>query len=99
MIQQCVARRAASSVFATRLKNAENRQVRLSEEPTFGTLPGYERATNRSDVLLLREIPQMCRADSRDTGSFGFGEESLTELDRGHNGFLLIRGQGRWGEK
>jgi hypothetical protein len=76
-------------VFAARVKNGQNHQVRVREEPLFGFRScGLGCARKSSQVAVSREASEMVQADPGQVRDFFFREEFLARLDSDH--FVLL---------
>jgi len=64
------------------MKDRRDRQVRIREQQFLG--PAAGRRSHRSEMLVLRQTPQVLAADASQTGDFFFGEELLARLNPNH---------------
>jgi hypothetical protein len=73
-------------VIATRVKNRQNHQVGIGEQPFFGFGTGGFRGTGDSaEMLISRDAPKMVQAYAREGRYFGIGEDLLARLDAYHS--------------
>jgi hypothetical protein len=73
-------------VIATRVKNRQNHQVGIGEQPFFGFGTGRFRGTGDSaEMLISRDAPKMVQAYAREGRYFGIGEDLLARLDAYHS--------------
>jgi len=70
-------------MLATRVKNSQDHQVGIGEQPFFGLCPSGLRSTsNETEVLAAREALEVIQTDSREPGDFIRGEQLLAGFDR-----------------
>jgi hypothetical protein len=73
-------------VIATRVKNRQNHQVGIGEQPFFGFGTGRFRGTGDcAEMLISRDAPKMVQAYAREGRYFGIGEDLLARLDAYHS--------------
>jgi hypothetical protein len=78
-------------MIATRVKNRENHEVGISEQPLFGFgTGGFRGAGDCTQVLITREAAKMVQAYARQSRYFVFGEDLLTGLDAYHSRPLVL---------
>lgn len=69
-------------MLATRVKNSQNHQIGIGEQPFFGlrssSLSG---ASDETKVLAARKALEVIQADSREPGDFIRGKELLAGFD------------------
>lgn len=73
-------------MIATRMKNGDDHEVRIREQPLFGF--GACRFGSSGDcaqVLVSSEPAKMVQADARQGGHFVFGEDLLARLNTYHS--------------
>jgi hypothetical protein len=72
-------------MVAARLKNRENHEVGIGEQPLFSFgAGGFRSAGDRAQVLISRDTAKMVQAYTRQGRYFGFGEGLLAGLDAHH---------------
>jgi hypothetical protein len=70
-------------VLATRIKNSQDHQVGIGEQPFFGLRSGsFCGASEESEVLAARKALEVIKADSREPGDFIRSKELLAGFDR-----------------
>ncbi len=69
-------------MLATRVKNSQDHQVGIGEQPLFGLRPGSLcGASEKSKVLAARKALEVIQADSREPGDFIRSKELLAGFD------------------
>jgi hypothetical protein len=69
-------------MLATRVKNSQDHQVGIGEEPFFGLCTsGLRSASKKSKVLAARKALEVIQADSCEPGDFIRGKELLAGFD------------------
>ena len=72
-------------MVAARLKNRENHEVGIGEQPLFSFgAGGFRSAGDRAQVLISRDAPKMVQAYARQGRYFRIGEDLLARLDAYH---------------
>ena len=70
-------------MLAARVKDGQDHQVGIGEQPFFGLrTSGLRSASNEAEVLAARKALEVIEADSREPGDFIRGEELLAGFDR-----------------
>jgi hypothetical protein len=78
-------------MIATRVKNRENHEVGISEQPLFGFGTGsFRSAGDCAQMLISREAAKMIQAYARQGRYFVFGEDLLARLDAYHTRPLML---------
>jgi len=69
-------------MLATRVKNSQDHQVGIGEQPFFGLrTSGLRSASEKPEVLTARKALEVIQADSREPGDFIRGKELLAGFD------------------
>jgi hypothetical protein len=69
-------------MLAARVKDRQNHQVRIGEQPFFGLRSGsFCGASDKSEVLAARKALEVIQANSRKPGDFIRGKELLAGFD------------------
>ena len=73
-------------MIATRMKNCDNQEVGIREQPLFGFgASGFGGTGDRTQMLVSRDTAKMVQAYARQGRYFGFGEDLLARLDTYHS--------------
>ena len=69
-------------VLAARVKNSQDHQIGIGEQPFFGLRPSsFCGASDKSEVLAARKALQVIQADSGEPGDLIRGKELLAGFD------------------
>jgi hypothetical protein len=72
-------------MIATRMKNRDNHEVGISEQPLFGFgASSFRSAGDCAQMLISSEAAKMVQAYARQGGYFVFCEDLLTRFDTYH---------------
>jgi hypothetical protein len=72
-------------VIATRVKNGDDHEVGIGEQPFFGFGTGsFRGASDCPKVLISSDAAKMIPAYAREGGYFVFGKDLLTRFDAYH---------------
>src|SRR6185437_3275350 len=80
-------------VLAARLKDRNDHQFRVGEEPPSGVSASrFSGVGQSSEMLVASQAAQMLNADARQVGDFIFGENFLARLDSDHQSTSKLLG-------
>lgn len=78
-------------MIATWVKNGENHEIGIGEQPLFGFgASGFGGTGDRTQMLVSRDTAKMVQAYARQGRYFGFGEDLLARLDAYHERPLIL---------
>ena len=78
-------------MVATRVKNRDDHEVGIGEQPFFGfSTSGFRSESDRTEVLISSDAAKMIPAYARKGGYFVFGEDLLTRFDAYHARPLML---------
>jgi hypothetical protein len=72
-------------MIATWVKNCENHEIGIGEQPLFGFgASGFGGTGDRTQMLVSRDTAKMVQANARQGAYFSFGEDLLARFDAYH---------------